>query len=61
LGGILFLFAVLFYLPFFDKLYKLLGPLAQLVARLDGIEEVAGSSPARSTLLKPPLRAVLKF
>ena len=26
------------------------GPLAQLVARLDGIEEVTGSSPVRSTL-----------
>ena len=25
------------------------GPLAQLVARLNGIEKVAGSSPARST------------
>ncbi len=34
------------------KSCQIIGPLAQLVARLDGIEKVAGSNPARSTIGK---------
>jgi hypothetical protein len=33
------------------QIYFAKGPLAQLVARLDGIEKVTGSSPVRSTFV----------
>src|SRR5262245_28026878 len=43
--------------PGYDVLFTPRGPVAQLGARLNGIQEVTGSTPVRSTILRFALRA----
>ena len=44
-------------MPLYNQLF-VCGPVAQLGARLDGIQEVTGSIPVRSTILRLTLAAL---